>query len=113
MIERVEAGGGFLVSYVQKWLPHEMGGTSHNTTESMRLDSRGRRPRGSSCSQIEHYDGVQVWPIQYGIEDFIGIGIISFPESREPTMTLIMLKPYKNAHHPIQQHKRPKPSYHS
>jgi hypothetical protein len=112
MIEWVEAGGGFLVSYVPKWLPHEMGGTSHNTTESMGLDSRGRPP-GSSCSQIEHYDGVQVSPIQYGIEDFIGIGIISFPESKEPTMTLIMLKTNKTAHHPIQQHKRPKPSYHS
>jgi len=68
----------------------EMGRTSDNITESMGLDSRGE-PEGISCSQTEHYDGVLIWPIQYGIEDSVGIGIISFAES-EPIITLIMLK---------------------
>jgi hypothetical protein len=55
----------------------ETGETSHNITESMELDSRGE-PQVSFCSQTEHYDGVLIWPIQYGIEDSVGIGIISF-----------------------------------
>jgi hypothetical protein len=78
----------------------EMGGTSHNITESMGLDSRGE-PQGSFCSRTEHYDGVLTWSIKYGIEDSVGIGIISFAESRKPITTLIMLKTYKTAYHPI------------
>jgi hypothetical protein len=60
----------------------EMGETSHNITESMGLDSPGE-PQGSFCSQTEHYDGALIWPIQYGIEDSVGIGILSFSGIQE------------------------------